>query len=99
MIVKHGLAVADIGKGELASAMEGLTLITGILLPPVSGALYNWFLHPPPGTPNFLQWGAGGSYLVGAGIYLLSTVNLWMTDPNLLYVEDDGRTPPRKLDG
>ena len=52
MIVKHGTLVSgsSVGKGELASAMEGLNLITGILLPPVSGALYNLFLHPPAGA-------------------------------------------------
>ena len=96
VIVKHGTLVAGgtVGKGELASAMEGLNLITGILLPPISGALYNWFLHPPAGTPRLLRWGAGGSYLVGALIYLLSTLNLWLTDPAILYVEDDGRVPP-----
>ena len=42
--ISTGRAVADIGKGELAAAMEGLNLITGVLLPPVSGALYSFFL-------------------------------------------------------
>ena len=95
MIVKHGTLVsgATIGNGELASAMEGLNLITGILLPPVSGALYNFFLHPPVSTPQLLRWGAGGSYLVGALIYLLSTLNMCCTNPGDLYVEDDGRVP------
>ena len=85
------------GTGELAAAMEGLNLITGIVLPPASGALYNWFLHPPPSTPRLLRWGAGGSYLVGALIYFMSTLNLWLTDPSILYVEDDGRKPARRI--
>jgi hypothetical protein len=79
----------DIGNGELTAAMEGLNLVTGIVLPPISGALYNFFLHPSTATPRLLQWGAGGSYMVGALIYLLSTLNMWLTNPQLLLVEDD----------
>ena len=41
MIIKHGLTVADIGKGELSASLEGLQLVTGIVLPPLAGALYN----------------------------------------------------------
>ena len=29
MIIKHGLTVADIGKGELSASLEGLQLVTG----------------------------------------------------------------------
>ena len=98
MIIKHGLTVADIGKGELSASLEGLQLVTGIVLPPLAGALYNvsaanrlptalpsltclaarlaaqFFLHPPRSTPAYLRWGPGGSYMVGAGLYMLSTL-------------------------
>ena len=122
MIIKHGLTVADIGKGELSASLEGLQLVTGIVLPPLAGALYNvspanrlpaarlpaltclaarlaaqFFLHPPRSTPAYLRWGPGGSYMVGAGLYMLSTLYLWSTDPQTLYVDDDGRTPDRKV--
>ena len=122
MIIKHGLTVADIGKGELSASLEGLQLVTGIVLPPLAGALYNvsaanhlptaclpaltclaarlaaqFFLHPPRSTPAYLRWGPGGSYMVGAGLYMLSTLYLWSTDPQTLYVDDDGRTPARKV--
>ena len=122
MIIKHGLTVADIGKGELSASLEGLQLVTGIVLPPLAGALYNvspanrlpaarlpaltclaarlaaqFFLHPPRSTPAYLRWGPGGSYMVGAGLYMLSTRYLWSTDPQTLYVDDDGRTPDRKV--
>ena len=124
MIIKHGLTVADIGKGELSASLEGLQLVTGIVLPPLAGALYNvsaanrlpaarlpasaltclaarlaaqFFLHPPRSTPAYLRWGPGGSYMVGAGLYMLSTLYLWSTDPQTLYVDDDGRTPAHKV--
>ena len=35
--------------------------------------------------------------MVGAGLYMLSTLYLWSTDPQTLYVDDDGRTPDRKV--
>ena len=56
-----------------------------------------FFLHPPRSTPAYLRWGPGGSYMVGAGLYMLSTLYLWSTDPQTLYVDDDGRTPDRKV--
>ena len=49
MIVKHGLTVSDVGKGELSAALEGLGLVTGVVLPPLAGALCK-----PPENDGFL---------------------------------------------
>jgi hypothetical protein len=75
--------------GELAAAMEGQSLITGVLLPPVCGALYQYFLHPPPGTPAWLRWGPGGNYMVGGILYLFASLNLWLLPARDLYVDDE----------
>jgi hypothetical protein len=46
MVIKHGLAVADIGKGELSSAMEGLNLVTGVVRRPVTMQIHASLVRP-----------------------------------------------------
>jgi len=70
-------------------ATEDHSLAQGIVLPPLCGALYRFFLDPPPGTPVWLRWGAGGNYIVGGILYLLSSLNLWLLDAKHLHVEDE----------
>ena len=46
MVIKHGLAVADIGKGELSSAMESLNLVTGVVRRPVTMQIHASLVRP-----------------------------------------------------
>ena len=89
-------AVAAAAAAATASARKSRPQRSIRLEPQTCTAATGSGRNPPAATPVLLRWGAGGSYLVGALIYLLSTANLWLTDPELLYVEDDGRKPARK---
>ena len=88
MVVKQGLEVSNVGKGQLNAAYSGLGQITAVVSALWWGGLYRFFSGQSANTPRLLRWGPGGHFLVTSAMMLGAWAALRTADPSTLYVEE-----------
>ena len=95
IFVKHAISVADVGKGEVNSAYDGLMALTGIVMPIFWARAYSFFVSPPGWVPGLLRWGPGGAFNLAGVMLLLSWWAVRSADRSTLYVSANPSEPLR----
>ena len=94
MIIKQGMAVTDAGRGELASAYDGLASALGIFTPFLWANLYAFFERLPEESTLKQIFGPGGHFIIAALFRLASYLVLRSVDPKDLFIEDEVMNKP-----